>query len=130
MDKLPGFPPPHFHSHDVLLRVSIYADEIGIDSDQIRQVRQQQVAYRQSYLAACQNIAAKIEELDVAVYRESPDPAEIDRLIDEIGQLRTSLEKEYIHHTLMAREILTPEQGEAIRAIYHREKEASPVSFR
>lgn len=129
-DHVAVSPPPHFISHDVLLRASIYADEIGIDADQLRQIRLLQVAYRQLYLKTCQDIATKIEKLDVAVCREVPDPTEIDHLLEELGQIRVSLDKEYIYHTLRAREILRAEQGEAMRTIYHREKATSPVSFR
>lgn len=59
----------------------------------------------------------------------APDTVRIDQLVEEIGSLQATLEKQVIRHMLREQAVLTPEQREQFLSMFHKrfqEREGMP----
>ena len=91
-----------------------FKDEIGLTTDQVSKITKMQDGYRETAIKKQADI--KILELKLGSYmKESKiDRAKMEKMIRDIGKMRTDSQIEHINYLLDLKDILTAEQVKKI----------------
>lgn len=96
---------------NVLLK---FKDEIGLTPDQVNKISKMQDGFKEATIKKQADI--KILELKLESYmkEEKIDRAKMEKMIRDIGKMRTDFQIEHINYLLDLKNILTPEQVKKI----------------
>jgi len=89
-------------------------EKLGITAEQAAKISQQTSEFRKTGIRSHADLQVKRLELRDLMRADAPDPAAIDRKIDEIGAARQAQAKAEVHYRLAMREALTPEQRQKL----------------
>jgi Spy/CpxP family protein refolding chaperone len=90
--------------------------ELGLSPEQASKLQELRYEHQKSVADARNQLELKTLDLRHEMDKDSPDPAALDRLVDEASKLRASLQKSRLRHLLEVRKVLTPEQWEKAKA--------------
>jgi Spy/CpxP family protein refolding chaperone len=89
------------------------SDELELTKDQRKQMENLQFAFHKAMIP--QKAQLQVLNLDLQnMIRNDAKPTEIDAQIDQIGKLRTEIQKQTVKQRLAMKAILTPEQREKL----------------
>lgn len=88
--------------------------------------QQERLRPLESVYCQCRNeLAVAIDQrrlrLGSMLLQDAPDLAEVDKLLQEIAQLQSTMEKETVEHILKIRRVMTPEQSRGFTQLIVRE---------
>ena len=83
---------------------------LDLTDAQEEQMKNMRIEHQKSIKGDQQSLKLKMVELSNLVSNDNPDPKQVDRLTDEIGNLQTALFKAQIGHRMEVRTILNEEQ--------------------
>jgi Spy/CpxP family protein refolding chaperone len=86
------------------------AKELGLTPDQTQKLQEMRYEHQKQAAGIRSQLRVKMLDLRREMEKDSPDPAALDRMVDEAAALKASLHKARIHDVLAAKKILTPEQ--------------------
>lgn len=89
--------------------------ELGLTAEQASKLQELRYEHQKSVAEARNQLELKMLDLRHEMDKGTPDPATLDRLVDEASRLRASLQKSRLRHLLEVREVLTPEQWEKVK---------------
>lgn len=111
--------PPHFkdfprrEKSEFLLK-----KKLNLTDDQLQQFRD----LRENHFEETKEIGNEIHnlkrELSEEVFKETQNQVEVEKFIEQIGQLEMKMEKEKFKHFLELKSICTPEQQQKFREIF------------
>jgi len=81
-----------------------------LTADQEEEIKKLKLELEKEILPFRSEIEVKSAELKMLLISENPDQKTINKKIEEIGELRTTMQKLRTHHLLKIRMLLTPEQ--------------------
>ncbi len=81
-----------------------------LTEDQQKQIKDLRTQIEKEILPLKSDLQVKSAELKQLLVAEKPDRAAINKKIDEIGSLRTQIQKKKVENQLKVRVLLTPEQ--------------------
>ncbi len=85
----------------------------NLTEDQLKKISDSRAALQKDMLNFRNDLAIKEAELQKYRTAEKPDMALINKTIDEIGKLRTDMEKKRVNHEMAVRGLLTDDQKTA-----------------
>lgn len=106
-----GMPPGMRHSQDSMRQAH---NRLNLTDDQEKKISELRTAHQKEMTAFRNDMAIKEAELQKYRSADKPDMTQINKSIDEIGKLRTDMQKKRVTHELAVRNLLTDEQ----KAIY------------
>lgn len=83
---------------------------LALTEEQQKKIDALKTSLHKALLPLRADLKVKKAELEKLLIAEKPSTTAIDKKIEEIGALRTQIQKALVHHRLQVREILTPEQ--------------------
>lgn len=92
------------------------AVDLNLSEDQIKKLQDLNLKYQKEVLEVRNTLQAKGLELQTLLLSKEPDQAKVDSLVEEIGQLRTDIQKKTLNHQIETRKILTQEQWDKLRS--------------
>lgn len=94
------------------------AVDLNLSEDQIKKLQNLQLEYRKEILKLRNLLQAKQLELQTLLASKQPDQDKVNSKLEEIGKLRTDIEKKLVSYQLQVRKVLTPEQWDKLHS-YH-----------
>ena len=91
------------------------AKELGLTGEQTQKLQELRYQHQKEAVGIRSQLQVKMLDLRHEMEKGSPDPAALDRMVDEAAALKASLQKARIHDLLEAKKILTPEQWQKAR---------------
>ncbi len=88
------------------------AEELGLTSDQQQRLETLHFQHRRGQMDLRHQKQMKVLEIEEEMAKDNPDPAVLDRLIEEAGAVQIRLKKAQVRNLLAVKEILTTEQWE------------------
>jgi Spy/CpxP family protein refolding chaperone len=121
-------PPPEMALNPALLEDA--QKETGITDDQIKAIKE--ILYKHHREAIRLHADIRIAELDLryALDQEKPNREKIMKMVEDLGALRTKLEKAKIDMHLKLKEIIKPEQEKKLRKFMRSKFESRRETFR
>lgn len=87
-----------------------FATDLNLSEDQIKKLQDLNLKYQKEILELTNALQAKQLELQTLLAPKQPDQAKVNSKVEEIGKLRTDIEKKALEYQNKVKEILTPEQ--------------------
>jgi Spy/CpxP family protein refolding chaperone len=90
------------------------ADNLELTKDQRKQMEDLSFTFRKGMIPVRAQLQVLRMDLQKMI-RDDAKPADIDYQIDQIGRLRTQIQKEAVKHRMAMKSILTPEQRDKLK---------------
>ncbi|MEW5944863.1 MAG: periplasmic heavy metal sensor [bacterium] len=90
-------------------------EQVGITEDQLEKLRAMSLEIRKKEIRNRAELQLATIDLQELLEDDNPNVKKIDGKIEQIGALRTGIQKEKVHALLEAKKILTPEQIERLK---------------
>jgi len=87
-----------------------FTTDLNLSEDQIKKLEDLNLKYQKEMLELTNALQAKQLELQTLLASKQPDQAKVNSKVEEIGKLRTDIEKKALEYQNKVKEILTPEQ--------------------
>ena len=97
-------------SYDMAEVSQVIADQLGVDEAQAARISSIRESFETELVTSEQALAEKQNELVRLVSGEYPDMNRVNALIEDIGRMRTQLQKEAVAKMLQEKNVLNPEQ--------------------
>jgi len=90
------------------------AVDLNLSEEQIKELQELSLKRRKEMLELRYTLQAKQLELQTLLLTKEPDEAKINSKVEEIGKLRTDIQKKALEYRNQVRKILTPEQWDKL----------------
>lgn len=90
--------------------------ELGLTPDQAQKIESLKVEHQKEMITLKSQMRLKRLDLRQEMEKDSPNPASLDKMVDESAAMRATMEKARLHHLLDVKKILTPEQWQKAKA--------------
>ncbi|MFC1730736.1 Spy/CpxP family protein refolding chaperone [candidate division KSB1 bacterium] len=90
--------------------VAVIAEQLGIDEAQAAEITSIRESFESEVIVSEQLLVEKQNELLQFISADNPEMGRIDAVIDEIGRIRTQLQKEAVTRIIQEKNILKPVQ--------------------
>lgn len=92
------------------------AKELGLSPEQTQKIESLRYDHQKEMIGLKGQMQVKRLDLRKEMEKDTPDPAALDKLVDEGAALRATMQKARLHHLLDMKKILTPEQWQKAKA--------------
>jgi hypothetical protein len=124
-----GFPAVAF-APEIFSRVITYKEEIGLDQKQLNKI----IAMKRDYSLFYHDIGAEIdnvvEKIDKFIHKDDLNINDVYTMIDKHAELIVKLERKFFEMTITGSKILSKDQVQRLRSIYHRDKSKAPKMYK
>jgi len=83
---------------------------LNLTEEQQNKIAELRLQFQKTLLPLQTEMRGKMAELHLLQTEANPNLKKMDQLIDQIGKIRTKIQKEKIRHQVKVRKLLTPEQ--------------------